>query len=131
MSDRTRTYRDVKLGQLNELITYRVYGTELEFDKGSAARSRWRLVTPCFCVQDSPENPCPCPPRLYWLRGDMIVAEGDAGRKDHDGLELRYFDVPVESTIVVEIMRSVSAGALKRLGADISDRAITELAADS
>ena len=128
MSDEIRTYQDAKRRQLDELATYRVYGSELEFDEGSASRRRWRLVRPCLCVHDSPDSPCPCPPHLWWLRADMIVDDGDADREDHEGNKLQYFDVLVESKIMVETMQSVSAGALKRLGKNISERAITDLA---
>jgi hypothetical protein len=94
---------------LDELTSYRVYGRALEFDP----RWPWRPVFPCLCVQDSPDSPCPCPPRVWWLRSDMIVAEGKANRKDHQGNELEYFDVRVDSKIVVETMHSVSAELLR------------------
>lgn len=114
------SYSAAKIEQLDRRATFRVYGRALDFDLGDAAR-RWRPVQPCLCVQDSPDNPCPCPPgRTWWLRSDMILAEGDSGRKDADGNELRYFDVPVESRILVESMQSVSAGALKKRGGKIS-----------
>jgi hypothetical protein len=50
----------------------------------------------------------------------MILAEGDSDRKDADGNKLRYFDVAVESRILVESMKSVSAGAVKKRGRKIS-----------
>jgi hypothetical protein len=120
MSSGTSSYSAAKIEQLDRRATYRVYGRALDFDVGDAAR-RWRPVQPCFCVQDSPDNPCPCPPGgTWWLRSDMILAEGDSGRKDADGNELRYFDVAVESQILVESIRSVGAGALKKRGGKIS-----------
>ena len=111
------SYSAAKIEQLDRSATFRVYGRALDFDLGDAAR-RWRPVQPCLCVQDSPDNPCPCPPgRTWWLRSDMILAEGDSGRKDADGNELRYFDVFLESRILVESMQSVT---LKKRGGKIS-----------
>lgn len=93
MASKADSYMSAKVEQLDERATFRVVGRAVDFDLGDAAR-RWRPVSPCFCVQDSPDNPCPCPKRTFWwLRSDMILAEGDAGRKDSDGNELRYFDV--------------------------------------
>ena len=116
-------YASAKVRQLDEAATFRVYGRALDFDLGDAAR-RWKPVWPCLCVHDSPENPCPCPPHIWWLRSDMILAEGDAGRKDHEGNELRYFDVLAESKVIVESVQTVSAGALEGLDGNYSARAI-------
>jgi hypothetical protein len=52
---------------------------------------------------------------VWWLWADAIVAQGGAGRKDHQGKELQFFDVLLESQVVVESLRSVTAGALKTL----------------
>jgi hypothetical protein len=107
------SYSAAKIEQLDRTATHRVYGRALEFDLGDAAR-RWRPVFPCLCVQDSPDNPCPCPPGpIWWLRTDTILAEGDSGRKDADGNELRYFDVFLGSQFLVESMQSVT---LKKRG---------------
>ena len=106
-------YSAAKIEQLDRTATHRVYGRALEFDLGDAAR-RWRPIYPCLCVQDSPDNPCPCPPGpIWWLRTDTILAEGDSGRKDADGNELRYFDVFLGSQFLVESMQSVT---LKKRG---------------
>jgi hypothetical protein len=62
----------------------------------------------------------------WWLPGHAILREGDAGRKDHSGQELHYFDLLVDSTIMVESMQPLSVGALKRLGS-ASPKAVQEL----
>jgi hypothetical protein len=88
-------------------------------------------VYPCFCVHDAPGNLCPCPKNImWWLRRDTLFAKGDAKRKDHDGNDLQYFDVPLDAKIMVETTQSVSASALKRLGTNVGPRSITEVADD-
>jgi hypothetical protein len=130
-------FREAKLQQLDATATYRVYGHELEFEQGSsgaAAKLRWRLIGPCFCVQDSPDSPCPCmehDPFFWWLMDGAIAREGNSGRKDHEGKELQFFDVLVDSQIMVESLQPVSAGALKNLGDRISAQRVRELASDS
>lgn len=135
--------REAKLQQLVAASTYRVYGHEIEFEegatdkgatgKGATARRRWRLISPCFCVQDSPESPCPCmtDESRWWLRSEAVIDEGNAGRKDHAGQELQFFDVLVDSKVMVESLQSVSAGALKRLGAAVSRERVGGLATAS
>jgi hypothetical protein len=119
-----QSYTSAKIRQLNELETFRVYGHGLDLDGdpsgASELRRGWKPVSPCFCVHDNPQNPCPCGPLVWWLRSDMIVGQGNAGKKDHEGKELQYFDVLVESKILVESVRAVSAGALKHLGGRLS-----------
>jgi hypothetical protein len=67
----------------------------------------------------------------WWLRGEAVIDEGKAGRKDHDGQELQFFDVLVDSKIMVESLRPVSAGALKRLGARVSPEQLRDLVSGS
>jgi hypothetical protein len=63
---------------------------------------------------------------------DGILAEGNAGRKDHHGQELRFFDVLIDSKVMVETVRPVSAGALKGLGQNISpETALAGLLSDA
>jgi hypothetical protein len=131
-------FSEAKLRQLDAASTYRVYGHEIAFEggatgEGATARRRWRLISPCLCVQDSPASPCP---RItnelrWWLRGEAVIDEGNAARKDHDGQELQFFDVLVDSNIMVESLRPVSAGALKRLGANLSPEELRGLMSGS
>lgn len=129
-------YREAKLQQLDAATTYRVYGHEMEFKQGAGskgaadARLRWRLIGPCFCVHDSPDSPCPCMDHdwfWWWLLDDAVVREGKSGRKDHEGKELQFFDVLVDSQIIVESLQPVSAGALKGLGDRISRQRVRDL----
>lgn len=122
-------FNDAKLRQLDAAATYRVYGHEVEFEQGASARRRWRLIWPCFCVHDSPENPCPCMEDgpIWWLQGDAVLNEGDAGRKGHEGEELHFFDVRLDSQIMVESVQPVRASDLKRLEGAVSPERFRDL----
>jgi|GEM_PF-4647475 hypothetical protein len=121
MATKPDSYIAAKIAQLDRHATLRVRGRVAEFELGEAAR-RWKPIFPCFCVQDSPESPRTCPPwPIWWLRTDEIFAESDAGAKDADGHDLRYFDVLVDSRIVVESMSSHRAGAI-RTGTQVPPR---------
>lgn len=114
---------EAKFQQLNRAGTTRIYGqpikAELDGDlkSGVAARRRWKPMHPCLCTHDNPNNPCPCMEGdFWWILGDSIVAEGESDRKGHDGKPLYYYDVLVDSKIMVESMQSVRAGDLKTSG---------------
>jgi len=130
-------FRHAKFQQLDGAASYRIYGHELEFERdaaptGAVARRGWRLVHPCYCVHDSPQNPCRCVSGpFFWLSRGGIIGEGNSGRKDQQGKELQYFDVLVDSKIMVETVRPVSAGVLKSLGEAISDEAVLWAACES
>jgi hypothetical protein len=116
-----------KLQQLDAVSTFRVYGHTL--DDEERTESQWVPIGPCFCVHDSPESPCPCTHEfIWWLPMNAIVGRGSAGRKGHEGEELQYFDVLVESAIMVESVQPVKAGALKALGDPLSPGTVRDIA---
>jgi hypothetical protein len=125
-------YSGAKLEQLEAASTFRVYGLPLDFEQAGAAKQKakqkWRLIRPCFCVWDSPESPCPCGSEtIWWLAAEAIVDEGKAGRKGHEGQELQFFDVLLDSNVMVESVDSVSARALASLGDKISPERVRGL----
>jgi hypothetical protein len=127
-------FREAKLQQLDAATTYRVYGHEVDFDQsgagsGGTARRRWRPISPCFCVQDSPDSPCDCMhgQDVWWLLDDAVIGEGKSGHKDKEGNDLQFFDLLVDSQIVVESPQPVSVGALKNLGDTISPQRVRDL----
>jgi hypothetical protein len=129
-------FREAKLQQLDAATTYRVYGHEVDFDQsgassGGTSRRRWRPILPCFCVQDSPDSPCECMrgEQVWWLLDDAVIGEGKSGHKDK-GNDLQFFDVLVDSQIVVESPQPVSVGALKNLGDTISPQRVRDLASN-
>jgi hypothetical protein len=121
-------FPEAKLQQLNAATTYRVYGHPLEFEQGGTAKQKWRLIRPCFCVWDSPESPCPCMHEtIWWISAEAIVDEGKVERKGREGEELQFFDVLLDSNVMVESVDSVSARALARLGDKISPERVRGL----
>jgi hypothetical protein len=134
---KSTSYMESKLRQLNDVATYRIYGHMLEFGQDGPAAAvaknrRWSPISPCLCVWDSPESPCPCDyPTRWWLPDDAIVAHGRSGRKDQEGSELEYFDVLVESNIMIESLHAVRAGAIKNLGNRVTPQRIFDLATES
>jgi hypothetical protein len=93
-------------------VTVPIVGVPLE--GGPAFARGLRGIQHCLCVQDSPENPCPCTGPLLWISKDDIVAERPAGRSDHDGRELTLFAVRREARLVVDRPRQVRADAYLR-----------------
>lgn len=63
----------------------------------------------------------------WWLPAEAIVDEGKVERKGREGEELQFFDVPLDSNIMVESVDSVSAHALARLGDKISPERVRGL----
>lgn len=124
------TLAEAKLEQLSAATTYRVYGERVEHEQdASLGRRQWIPISPCLCVWDSPDNPCPCTTgTFWWLAQDAIVAQGKSGRHGHHRRELQFFDVLVDSNIMVESVNPVSVAALKRLGKAITDEHVRDLA---
>ena len=86
----------------------RIHGHEVEPGNGKTAAamvaSRRRPFQICYCVQDSPDNPCPCMhDRRWWFEEGSIVASGRSERKDEAGKPLQYFDVVEGTSVLVEM----------------------------
>jgi hypothetical protein len=121
-------FDQAKRRQIKAEATYRTYGFPLEFESGVTERQQWRPIRPCLCVWDSPQSPCSCGNKtIWWLSAESIVDEGSAGRKSHEEEELLFFDVLLDSNIMVESVDSVSVRALARLGTKISPARIRGL----
>lgn len=67
----------------------------------------------------------------WWLPADAVLNEGGAGRKGHDGQELQFFDVRLDSEIMVESLQRVGASYLKRLEAVVSPERFRDLMSGS
>lgn len=124
------TFTEAKLEQLTAATTYRVYGERVEHEADAATgRRHYIAISPCLCVWDSPDNPCACKPgTFWWLAQDAIVAQGNSGRQGHHRRELQFFDLFVDSNIIVESVATVSVAALKLLGKAITDEHVRDLA---
>jgi hypothetical protein len=117
MMTTTTNYADYKLQQLQEATTRRVFGHPLEHYENSRmapnAQSKWFTLNPCLCVWDNDQNPCPCTrSTIWWILASDIVSSGKSDRKSHDGNELNYYDVNLNSQVIVESTKSVSLKSL-------------------
>jgi hypothetical protein len=63
----------------------------------------------------------------WWLPVDAIMREGNAERQDHGGQQLLFFDVRLDSSILIESVRPLGVGALKRLGSAASPETVRQL----
>jgi hypothetical protein len=91
---------------------------EREFARGL------RGIRHCLCVQDSPDNPCPCTGPLLWISKEDIVSEGPAGRRDRDARELTRLAVRRDARLVVERPRAVRADRYLRAATMSARRAV-------
>ena len=107
------TYAYSKTQQLLRASSTRIYGTILErvsnTPVGATARKEpYMPVGLCFCVQDSPDNPCPCTSDLIiWIPVDQIISSGKLDNKE--GKSLHYFDVRRDADLLMERMFSFKA----------------------
>jgi hypothetical protein len=100
------TYDDARSAQLERLTTTRIVGVPLK--KGNASRSmRW--IVHCLCVQDSPDNPCPCDGPILGIPNDALLREKSSGRRDEEGRELTEFLIRRDARLIVESPRAVRA----------------------
>jgi len=107
---------EAKLHALSAATTFRAYGHPLETSEGEAVAREWLPIHPCLCVhgvQDSARNPCSCPKLgTWWVQRRAIAGSGRSGRKDDDGKELTYYDLALDTDIVVEALTTVPVRAL-------------------
>lgn len=67
----------------------------------------------CFCVQDTPDNPCPCiwPPFLVsFLEEPVSVRE--TGQKSREGLPVQEVTVRADARVTIEMPIGMTAAAL-------------------
>ena len=78
------------------------------------------IVAPCLCVQDSPDNPCPCPPwPMIMVPRASILDEGETSRRTADGDDLTWLEVEAALSL---IQLSASRVRADQILADSNDR---------
>lgn len=102
-----------------------VYGVALkETDAKATARGFWETHFPilwCLCVQDSPENPCPCNGPIVWLPRDGVMRTDRDFRQSEDGMSVDRFRVARGAKALVDRIDSVPVETL--LGAALPKKA--------
>jgi hypothetical protein len=100
------TYDDARSAQLERLTTTRIVGVPLQ--KGSRD-SLMRWILHCFCVQDSPDNPCVCDGPIIGIPNDALLRETSSRRRDEQGRELAEFVIRRDARLIVDSPRAVRA----------------------
>jgi hypothetical protein len=107
----------------NALVTasgHRLYAQELDdAEPRIVGHNRLFPFKLCWCVWDSPENPCLCPDAIWWIPEKSILQRGHAKHRDHDGESLEYLDISLDADIIVEASSAVSVRRLHELGDDL------------
>ena len=96
-------YEELRKQQLEDATSTLIYGVPIELGEFIRAIQPQNLfaIWGCYCVQDSPDNPCPCG-RIVWLPADRVLRSGKTQRKSPEGHELHWFRVKNDADIVVE-----------------------------
>jgi len=72
---------------------------------------------PCFCVQDTPDNPCPCPSWPWVLIPRRSVLDsGGSDRSTSDGEGLSWVEVDASTSAILLAPTEVAAGDLVAAG---------------
>lgn len=71
-------------------------------------------IVGCFCVQDSPDNPCPCTDMLIWIT-DRPVDVSWSGRRTSDGQEMLEFTLSKDAEVSVEVRVPFKFNDLERI----------------
>ena len=106
-----RSYADIKHEQLQKESTIRFYGEPIDYGSGSVFNIKdikggfFGIYDWCLCVQDSPDNPCPCGKNeILWVPIKHLLSSGmDEEKKRY------YFDIAKEADLQIERLQSVHA----------------------
>lgn len=91
---------------LRDHSTRRVVGVPIDWQLPD-----WIVVSPCFCVQDSPDNPCPCYDKEHpwvFIPKDGIVSERETGRKSEFGI-VNEFAIDINAQVLVGLIKPLDA----------------------
>lgn len=95
-------YNDIKKEQLEEVTATKIYGIPIKNTMFSLNKNLNLFpIWGCICVQDTPQNPCPCK-QIIWLPKDKIFGSGKTKRHNRDGHEIHWFKVKNDAEIIVE-----------------------------
>lgn len=87
-----------------------ISGVPLESD--DAGR---QAIVSCLCVQDSPENPCPCDGPIVWFPKESVLESRRMSQVSSEG-EARYeYGLDPNAAVTVELVRTASASKVASL----------------
>ena len=128
-------YAELKRDLIEDSAVTTIYGVPVEFDADdgriggelSIGLTDGKFIPIwgfCFCVQDSPDNPCRCHGPIIWLPKDKIFKAGKTGRKDTGSNEIFWFRLDQNTKIVVDAQIPSTAGlyeqALREFGGKLA-----------
>lgn len=91
----------------------------------------WIRIRTCLCVQDSPDNPCPCGsiwvdskgqtvfPPFAWIRTNDIIQIQEDLRKSFDGGSIAKIVVRADTQIICEMQEPMKASDFEQRAASI------------
>lgn len=109
-------YEDAKSRALNRAASKRIQQVvEIDRSEQLIAGQKHLAFIHCLCVQDSPENPCPCRGPLFWVPSDLIFRSEPTGRKSVEGDEVVNIDIAEDAHVIFEMPLRLKVGTLKGL----------------
>jgi hypothetical protein len=117
------SYEEVRRESFTKAGSVVLTGVELDLPDAAriAGRERMFPISLCLCVQDNPQNPCPCRGPLVWISDDRVAAREETGRKSAGGEDIMRFYVERSAPVLVE---SVTAMTVESLRARLQGRAM-------
>jgi hypothetical protein len=100
-------YADIRDAQHERATTVRVTGIPIAAERERP--STMKGIQHCLCIQDSPDNPCPCTGPILWVPNDALLRVMPAGRRDDQGRALMLFIIRRDARLIVERPRTVRA----------------------
>lgn len=117
--DPSMSYEDAQRVQIDRQLTIAFHGRLIDPEVKASAREvndagKYVRILRCICVQDSPDNPCPCEGPIVWLPRDKILTTSASEHKDTHGQRLAEVVIANDAQVIVERHTVLSA---KRLAA--------------
>ncbi len=75
------------------------------------SRKLWDTHFPflwCLCVQDSPDNPCPCTGPIVWVPRTAILRSEALNRTSEDGRVIERLEIRRETELVVDMVTHIT-----------------------
>jgi hypothetical protein len=112
---------EIKTRKLERASSQRLRGVPVHRIAGDFDVSKMKLPFPifgCLCVQDSPENPCPCTDFVLWMP-TFPKAVTRTGQKNADGKEIFEFVLERDAVVYVDVQVPIQPAVLERVARQI------------
>jgi len=93
--------------------TVSIQGVPIKGHEASRSARGGRFpIGSCVCVQDSPENPCPCDGPLIWLPTTGVIKDELTQRRSRAGEQIHVYTFARNTTAIVETRVSAPLSAV-------------------